>query len=142
MDSKDAVIKKIVYDDDKIRNVIKNAPQSYNSILQHHKDNGTMQVVLRRRISRLVKKGSVWKLRIPGTRWGVALFCTPEHDYKIIVVDSLIGVKIYYFFEFKDYDTYITIDDYWEMNTKGWCEWNYKNIPLKIKKYRCLRLWE
>lgn len=142
MQDRETAIREVVYNDENIVNVVRESPQTYNSILKEYKDNGTMQVVLRRRLSRLVKNNSVWKLRVPGTRFGLVIYCTPEHDYKIIVVESLVGVKVYYLYDFKDYDSYIVVDNYWELVGKGWSQWKYSDTPLTVKKYRCLKIWE
>jgi len=53
---KEDYIREIISDYDKIVDVISNAPQTYNSILQTCKDNGTMQQILRRRIRILSKQ--------------------------------------------------------------------------------------
>lgn len=141
-DSKDAAIRKVVYDDANIRNAIANQPQTYNTILQHHKGNSTMNVVLRRRLSRLIKQDAVWKLRIPGTRFGLVIFCTPEHDYKIMVTQSLKGVRVFFMYDFESVDNVFVLNDYWELKGKGWSRWEYSSEPLRIKKFRCLKLWE
>lgn len=140
--TKDEAIRTVVYNDENITSVIKNAPQTYNTILQHQKDNGSMQVVLRRRISRLLKQQKIWKLRIPGTRFGVAIFCTPEHDYSIMVEDSIIGVKIYYMYDMSEDDNSFTLENYWELKGPSYSKWQFYNEPKIIKKHRCLKIWE
>lgn len=128
-------IRNIVYDDDNIVSTVKTAPQTYNTILQEFKENGTMRHVLRRRISRLVKQGRVWKVLIPGTRFGVSLFLTPEHDYNIIVKPKDVGVNVYYFFEYHEDDVFIELSFYWSLNDDSWDEWSYHKKPLFIKKF-------
>ena len=132
---KEQAIRDIVYDDDKIVEAIEKAPQSYNSILQHMKDNGTMHVVLRRRIKRLLKEQKIWKLRVPGTRFGLVLFCTPEHDYKILVVHGLIKVRIFYMFDFEETDKHIILKDYWELVNPNWSKWKYSDEVLELPRY-------
>lgn len=143
--SRDELIREVVYDDDKIVECIRNAPQSYNSILKHLYNNKTMQLVLRRRIKRLLKLNKIWRMRVPGTRFGLVLFCTPEHDYKILISQKLIGVNIYYMYDFEDNDNFVVLNNYWELKD-NWSNWVYNEKPLKIPKYTLrdegFRLWE
>lgn len=143
--NKDDAIREVVYDDEKIVEVIKHAPQSYNSILQHCKDNKVMQFVLRRRMKRILKMNRVWKMRVPGTRFGLVIFCTPERDYKILVSQQLTGVKIYYMYDIKEDDKNVILENYWELKN-NWSKWVYNDTPLRIPKYSLrdggFRLWE
>jgi len=127
-------IRNIVYDDTNIVSTVSDAPQTYNTILQEFKKNGSMRNVLRRRFSRLVKQGKVWKVFIPGTRFGVSLFLHPDPDYNIIVRPKDIGVDVFYFFEFEEDDVYLEISCYWSLNDEDWDEWAYHKKPLFIKK--------
>lgn len=135
MKTKEEAIREIVGDDDNIYSVIKNAPQTYNSILQHMKDCGTLQVILRRRIKRLCKEQKIWKMRVPGTRFGLVLFCTPEHDYKILISQKMIGVRIFYMYEFNDDGKNIILNNYWELKGDNWNKWEYCDNIVKIPKY-------
>lgn len=146
MSQKEEVIKSIVYNDDNIVNIIKEAPQTYNSILKHLKDDGTLQVVLRRRLKRLVKNQRIWKMRVPGTRFGLAIFCTPEHDYKILVSHGLGKTRIFFMYDFEENDKEVILHNYWELLGPNWSTWQYSSEPLKIPKYALrnggFRLWE
>ncbi len=146
MKDKEEFIRDIVSDDDKIVNVVKQAPQGYNSILQHMKDNGTLQVILRRRVKRLCKEQRLWKMRVPGTRFGLVLFCTPERTYKILISQGLTKVRIFYMFGVEDNGHHIVLKDYWELKGPNWSRWEFSDDILKIPKYTLrdggFRLWE
>lgn len=146
MQTKDEIIRTIVYNDFKIVDAIKQAPQTYNSILQHLKDNGTMQVVLRRRIRRLLKEHDVWKMRVPGTRCGLALFCTPEHSYKILVFQGMMSVRVFYMYDYKQTDQHMILENFWELKGPNWSKWVYTDVPFSIPKHQArdgvFRLWE
>lgn len=105
-----------------------------------------MQVVLRRRTKRLLKEQLLWKMRVPGTRFGLVLFCTPEHDYKILVFHGMARVQIFYMFEYKETKDDVILDNYWELKGPNWSKWEYIDIPLKIPKHKMrdgvFRLWE
>jgi len=138
MTEQEQAIRSIVYNDENIVNVIKEAPQTYNTLLKSMKDNGTFQCVLRRRIKRLVNQQQIWKLRIPGTRFGLVVFCTPEHDYKILSLNP-VGfktVKVFYFFDFEETDTEIILENYWQLAGPNWSKWEYCSEPKKIEKYK------
>jgi hypothetical protein len=142
----DDKIKEIVYDDNKIVETISKCPQSYNSILGHLKDNGTLQVILRRRIRRLLKQEQVWKMRVPGTRFGLVLFCTPEHDYKILTLQGLTRVRIFYMYKFIDNNDNIMLNNYWELKGQNWNKWEHSTseviIPKNVLRGELFRLWE
>ena len=75
-------------------------------------------------------------MRIPGTRFGVTLFCTPKHEYKILVVDkTLAGVKVYYFYDYKDTGSHIILNNYWELKGPSFSRWVYNNDELQIQKF-------
>ena len=146
MDDKETAIRKIVSEDDNIVHIISQAPQSYNSILQEMKDVGTLQIILRRRISRLLKEEQLWKLSVPGTRFGLVLFCTPEHKYKILISQGMTSVRIFYMFDFEDTKTAVILKNYWELKGPNWSRWEYSDSKLEIPKYTFrnggFRLWE
>lgn len=146
MTPKEQKLKEILSDDDNIFEVIKSAPQTYNSFLKEFKDNGTYQQILRRRIRRLLKEGKLWKLSVPGTRFGLALFCTPERKYKILVSQGLMKVRIFYFYELIDDDKHIILENYWELKDPNWSKWEYSDEILEIPKYVLrdggFRLWD
>jgi len=147
MNNKEEAIREIVYNDDNIVKLIKEAPQTYNSILQEFKDNGTMQCVLRRRISRLLKQNQLWKMRVPGTRFGLMLFCTPEHDYTMIAHDTIIGkTRLFYALDYKSTDNMIILENYWELKGPNWSKWKYENdilkIPIHGNRSDTVTIWE
>lgn len=142
----ETLIRAIVSDDDNILNIIKNAPQTYNSLLQEFNVNGTLQQILRRRIKRLIKENKIYKLRVPGTRFGLVLFCAPDHEYKILVCQTLTGVNVFYMYVYDEDKYNIILKNYWQLNKPGWCHWNYNTSTLKIPKYALregeFRIWE
>ena len=143
--SAEQIVRNIVYNDEEIVKAIERAPQSYNTLLQHCYTNKTMDQVLRRRIKRLLKENKIWKVRVPGTRFGLVLFCVPEHDYKILVKQKIIGVSIYYMYELEEDDKYVILNNYFELKD-CWSKWEHKKETLKIPKYTLrdggFRLWE
>jgi len=146
MNKKEQSIRRVVYDDNNIVDYVKNSPQTYNSILQDFKDNGTMQVVLRRRISRLLKQNRLWKMRVPGTRFGLVLFCTPEHDYKMLTFDGLGKTRIFYMYNFEEDNKNFILENYWELKGPNWSKWKYFNDVITIPKLgdrnSVVRLWQ
>ena len=147
MKNKEEMIREIIYSDLNIVKLIEESPQTYNSMLSDLKDNGTMQCVLRRRMSRLLKQNSVWKLKVPGTRHGLSLFCTPEHDYKMLVYNQIVGkTRIFYMYDYKIDGTDFILEQYWELKGKNWNKWVYCEDKMVIPKYGnrsdVVRLWE
>jgi len=146
MKDKESAIREIVYNDDNIVQVIKESPQTYNSILQEFKDNGTMQYVLRRRVSRLIKQNRIWKMRVPGTRFGLVLFCTPEHDYRMITYDGLGKTRIFYMYDFDEDKHNFILNKYWELKGPNWSKWIYCETKLYIPKIgdrsSVVRFWD
>jgi len=145
--NKESAIRDIIYSDNNIVNYVKEAPQTYNSFLKEFKDCGTFQLVLRRRISRLIKQNRLWKLRIPGTRYGLVLFCTPEHDYKMLAYNRIVGkTRVFYMYDYKIEDNNIVLDNYWELKDPNWNHWEYSDTIIKIPKFGnrndVVRLWE
>lgn len=142
---KEEEIRKIVHCDEKIREVIEQSPQTYNTILQHMKDNGTLNVVLRKRMQRLIKQNKVYKLTVPGTRFGLALFCTPESDYKILVHRIMSNTKVYYMYDFKETDKHVILENFWKLSGENWNKWYFSDSIKKIPKHQlrgeCFRLW-
>lgn len=142
----DKEIKDIISDDNNIFEVIKESPQTYNSILKHLKNEGTLQIILRRRIARLCKEQRICKMRIPGTRFGLVLFCVPNHKYKIFVADGIISVRIFYMFDYDDDDKNVIFNNYWELKGPNWSKWVYSDEEVRILKYALrggiTRKWE
>jgi len=74
-------------------------------------------------------------MRIPGTRFGVALFCTPNHNYKIFVYQTIIGgVRIFYSFDYKNNGSEIILNNYWELKGPNYSRWVYTEDKHIIKK--------
>lgn len=142
----EAQVRNIISDNDNIINEIKQSPHTYNTILQDCKDNGTLRQILIRRLKSIVNEGIVWKLRVPGTRFGLALFCNPDFPYKIIISQELRSVKVYYTFEYSEDDLHIILHKYWELLGPNWSKWSYIEEEKKIKKYSIrktdVRIWE
>lgn len=134
--TKDDYITDIVYDDFKIEAVIKESPQTYNTILQHLHTDGTLQQILRRRIARLKKQGRIFMARVPGTRFGVCMFLSPEHDYKVLTINTISGVRVFYMYDFEEDDKSVTLNQYWELKGKHYNKWEYSEEPYIIKRYR------
>lgn len=139
-------LRNFLSDDDNIKELIEKQPQTYNSILGIYKDKGTFQQILRRRLARLFKEQKVWKIRIPGTRWGLMLFCFPEHDYKIISTYGIMKVKIFYTFKIKEIKNSLIIKNCWELVGENWNKWENKKqeliIPKNKLRYGCYRIWD
>lgn len=144
MSNKEQYIREIIAEDENILTQLDNSPHTYNSLLGDYKDNGTFQQILRRRLKRLLKEGLVWKIRVPGTRFGLVIFIKPEHDYQILTSHTLNGVDIYYMYDYKDEERAIILDNYWQLNDKL-NHWRYYEEQLIIPKYslrdRGFRIW-
>jgi len=138
-------IREILSDDDNIVAMVEERPHSYNSILSCHNCNGTFQQILRRRLKRLCKEDEVWKLRVPGTRFGLVIFCSPNAKYKILTSQTMTGVRIFYMFDYTEDDKYVILKERWELDSK-WTYWKKANDELKIPKFSLrdggFRIWE
>lgn len=139
-------LRNFLSDDDNIEKLIKTRPQTYNSVLGIFNKNGTFQQILRRRLSRMFKEQRVWKIRIPGTRWGLVLYCHPNNDYKIISTYGIMDVNIYYTYKIKETEDNLIIKDCWELVGDNWSKWRKKeeglNIPKNKLRYGCYRIWD
>lgn len=139
-------IRNIIYNDYNIEEYIKKEPQTCNSILNNYRNDGTFQVVLRRRISRLVKQNKVWRLLIPGTRGRRVIFKHPESKYIIIVLQGMFNINVHYFFDFYEDDEKIILKDFWDLSGEDWHFW--QNIPQEKKIYKnklrnnVFRIWK
>jgi len=102
--------------------------------------------VLRRRVSRLLKENKIWKLKIPGTRFGLSMFCTPDRDYKIIVIRHVTGIRIFYTHEYKNKEGNILLENYWELKGPNWSRWVFSDEPFLVPSYSIrdsgARIWE
>ena len=89
-------------------------PQTYKTILteKFYKD-GTLQLLLRRKLNNLHKDGLVLKTIIPGTRFGEVIFYSPDKNYHILIEDTRIEIKIYYINTYKRISKfYIQVNEY------------------------------
>jgi len=112
-----------LYEIDYIVQDIKKFPQTYETILQECADDGTCQVILRRKLNNLVKEGIICRMVIPGTRHGKVLFFTYPKTYHILVETSRTGNKTFCFFKFEKLNKkYIKLSEYWELNGSEWKE--------------------
>ena len=107
---------------------IKLIPQTYKTILRDN-DKGTYQIILRRKLNKLYKEGSVCKVALPGRRREAIIFYYPK-KYHILVEGNRFGSSnVYYFFEFKKLSKYyLKVNEYWKLNNDRWI----KNKKEKI----------
>lgn len=94
----------LLSDDDLVFNFLSDKPHTYKSFLDNHYGNLTYQKRLQRRLKRLVKQGDVWKISIPATRFGVALFMQKNPDFFIFSYQTYKDNFIYICKEFKFVD--------------------------------------
>jgi len=146
MDEEEKNIREMLSDDDNIVEEIKECPHTYYTLLKNHYDNGTYQQILRRRLKRLVKEDEIWKMRVPGTRFGLVLFSLPNHKYKILISQGLVNVRIFYMYEYSEDDNDVILKKYWELKGTKWNRWMYSDDILKIPKFSLrdggFRLWD
>ncbi len=104
-------------------------PQTYNSILQEEYKNGTCQLMLRKKLNILVKEGTIFKMSVPGTRFGKCLFYCPDKTYYILIESGRLGSIIYAFYDYKKVSKlYIKLNQYWELVDQTWQEKKDKTI--------------
>ena len=108
---------------------IQNFPQTYETILSDCNNDGTCQVILRRKINKLIKLGVICKTSIPGTRFGKAIFYTLPKKYNILVEANRLENKVYCFFNFK------RISHFWFVVDEPWLLKNNKWIKKDKKKF-------
>ena len=100
---------------------IKRFPQTYNTILQDKTKDGTCQLILRRKLNKLVKDGFIFKTIIPGTRFGKVIFFYMPKEYHILIEADRTGSKVYCFFKYiKLSKFYIKVEEYWELKNGEW----------------------
>jgi len=108
---------------------IKIFPQTYNTILQELKTDGTCQTILRRKLNRSCKSGDICKMSIPGTRFGKAIFYCNSKKYYILVEAGRMGSEVYCFFDYiRRGKYYIQVDEYWFLKDGFWIKDNDKVI--------------
>ena len=115
-------IRKKLWNIDLLVEDIKKFPQTYKTILKELCDDGTCQTILRRKLNKLFKDGTVCKTSIPGTRFGEVIIYTMPKDYNILVESSrLEGSKVYCFFKYEKLSRYyIKVEECWVLKGKKW----------------------
>lgn len=106
---------------------IKCFPQTYKTILKELVNDGTAQLILRRKLNKLHKNGTICKTNIPGTRFGKSIFYAFEKKYYIVIEAGRLGSKVYIFFKYKRLGTkklYIKIKNFWILHKGEWLEKN------------------
>jgi len=122
-------IKEKVYDISLLVNELKEFPQTYKSILKEHEGNGTLQTILRRKLSKLCKNGMICKTNIPGTRFGKTIFYYFPKKYHILIEAGRMGSNTFVFFEYTKLNRfYIEISPYWELQSGVWVKKKKKTI--------------
>jgi len=115
---------------------IKKFPQTYNTILGEKYNDKTLQVILRRKLNKLVKEGDVCCSGIPGTRFGKKIFYYIPKKYFILIEAGRIGSNVYVFFNYKRIGRfYLGLDVFWELKNGMW----FKNQNKKIFEGNVLR---
>lgn len=111
-------------DIDEIVDNLKNAPQTYNTMIGNFESNNTtMHTILRRKLNNLCRDGSVLKMSIPGTRSGQILFYVMSKQYYILVEDIHIGSRTYYFNEYeRSGPKKIKVKKCWALKRDAWEE--------------------
>ena len=100
---------------------IEKEPQTYFTILKEEYLNGTLQLILRRKISNLLKSGIIFKFAIPGTRFGKAILYSNDKKYYILVEAVRTGIEVYYFHQYEKVGKlYIKVLEYWQLDGKTW----------------------
>jgi len=119
------VIKNKVHNIELVVDEIKKFPQTYNSILKNHSSNGTLQTILRRKLSNLFNEGEVCKTSIPGTRFGKCIFFIHPKEYHILVEAGRLGSEVYVFFDYKRNGKFhMDVEKYWILKRGDWIEKN------------------
>src|SRR6056297_1801372 len=121
----DENIYEIAHDDNKIEEIIRKRPQTCNSILKQCRKDKTLQFLLRKRLSRLVKQNRVWRLPIPGARGRKVIFCVPNSNYIIIVLKESFNLDVLFFFDFKENNEKIILEEYGKLSGEDWHYWCY-----------------
>ena len=126
-----------LWDIDLVVKDIEKAPQTYNTILKELKDDGTCQLILRRKLNKLSKSGDVCKTNIPGTRFGKVIFYILPKKYHILVEAGRTGSNVYYFFKYKKISKfYILVENFYRLENGLWVKrYNKKLFSGNILKW-------
>ena len=113
---------------------IKKLPQTYKSILGDDYDNGTAQLLVRKKLNKLVKDGELCKTSIPGTRFGQCLFYVHEKKYYILVEAGRAHPNVYTFFSYKKINRFfINAPECWVLRNNCWAKcYNKKFMSGKV----------
>ena len=108
---------------------IKKFPQTYKTILKKEYSDGTCQLILRRKINKLCKRGVICKVIIPGTRFGQVILYTLSKKYFVLVEAGRLKNKVYCFFEFdKLSNYYIRLNEHWILGKFNWNKMNKEKV--------------
>lgn len=116
-----ADVKDKIYNIDLVVEDIKKVPQTYLTILKEYCNDGTCQLLIRKKLNRLIKDGTICKCTIPGTRFGQVIFFMFPKKYHIIFQSGRMATETYYFFDFEKLDKFrIKVKDIWKLEGKDW----------------------
>lgn len=114
-------VTRVVHNIDLVVGMLKDFPQTYDTILRDQRGNGTLQFILRRKLNKLCKEGEVCKTSIPGTRFGKAIFFYLPKNYYILVEASRFGSKVFSFRDYKKVSRfYMSVENCWELKGGAW----------------------
>lgn len=101
---------------------IRKFPQTYKTILGQY-NNGTNQLILRRKINILCHEGKIYKGVIPGTRFGEVVLYTMPKTYSIVIVAGRMRNNVLCFFEHEKLTKFhIKTGECWLLDGKKWLE--------------------
>ena len=116
-------VKQRVYNINVVVEECKERPHTYKTILESDKGNGTYQTIIRRKLSKILKRGELLRMAIPGTRFGKAVFYHEDKKYFILVESARIGSDVYYFYDYEKVSRfYIKLGTHWKLEGGAWVE--------------------
>lgn len=116
-----ADVKERVYNVGCVIDECKERPHTYKTMLEEERENGTFQTILRRKINKLLKRGELCKMSIPGTRFGKAIFYNENKNYFILVESGDKGSNVYYFYDYEKISRfYLKLDIHWKLEDGAW----------------------
>jgi len=120
-------IKNKLYNIDIVVDEIRNFPQTYKTILKEKCTDGTCNIILRRKLSNLIKDGTVCKTNIPGTRFGKVIYYALPKKYYILIESERLGSNVFVFFNYEHSGKfYIIVEEYWKLEHGCWVKYNEK----------------
>jgi len=119
-------VKRCVYDQYLLVEEIQKFPHTYKTLLTNNCcHDGTLQMILRRKLNTLHKDGHICKTTIPGTRFGEVIFYAFKRKYNIAIENDRVNIRIYCFFNYEKIKKfYISLKKYYILNN---CTWEEKN---------------